>query len=482
MTEPMRQPPTLTPEEIAWSGVSTSFAAFGRVFLCLDREFRVVHASYVLDELRGRRHGGRRRRPADRRAHLRRALRRGRRAARRAARRRASRGWRALVAGADGLQRFVALSAAPICPPPEVACDPRVAFAVILRPAEEDMPATARRLLGVRRHRGALARHAEDLRPDREPPRERHHGAALRRERSRQGGRGAGDPRALAAPRRSPSWPSTAAPCPASCSRARCSATCAAPSPARSATGSGASRSPPKGTLLPRRGRRPAAAAAGEAAAGAAGRLVRARRREPHASEPGAGDRRHPHRPGARGARRPLPRGSLLPAARRADRHSAAASGAPEDVEPLARAILARVAARQGRALRLSPDALRDLLAHDWPGNVRELENALEYAVAICHGQTILPEDLPTFVRREQAAGTGTDGTASRRAEALTPPAQALPAPLSENIAQARRRAEAEELRRALDAHGWRRTEAARALGMSRTTLWRKMREFGFAS
>ena len=36
----------------------------------------------------------------------------------------------------------MALSAAPICPPPEVACDPRVAFAVILRPAEEDMPAT----------------------------------------------------------------------------------------------------------------------------------------------------------------------------------------------------------------------------------------------------------------------------------------------------------------------------------------------------
>ncbi len=35
---------------------------------------------------------------------------------------------------------------------------------------------------------------------------------------------------------------------------------------------------------------------------------------------------------------------------------------------------------------------------------------------------------------------------------------------------------------RALDAHGWRRSEAASALGMSRTTLWRKMREFGFAT
>ena len=99
--------------------------------------------------------------------------------------------------------------------------------------------------------------------------------------------------------------------------------------------------------------------------------------------------------------------------------------------------------------------------------------------MAICHGQTILPEDLPTFVRREQAVGAGTAATA---ADTLTPPAQAHPAPLSENIAQARRRAEAEELRRALDAHGWRRSEAASALGMSRTTLWRKMREFGFAT
>ena len=53
MTEPMRGAPALSPEEIAWSGVATSFAAFGRVFLCLDRGFRIVHASYVLDELAG---------------------------------------------------------------------------------------------------------------------------------------------------------------------------------------------------------------------------------------------------------------------------------------------------------------------------------------------------------------------------------------------------------------------------------------------
>ncbi|MCC7089374.1 MAG: sigma-54-dependent Fis family transcriptional regulator, partial [Dehalococcoidia bacterium] len=153
-----------------------------------------------------------------------------------------------------------------------------------------------------------------------------------------------------------------------------------------------------------------------------------------------------------------------------------------EDIEPLARAILARVAARQGRALRLSPDALRDLLAHDWPGNVRELENALEYAVAICHGQTILPEDLPTFARRTQTPGVSGSANTVHRTELLTSSVAASPALLGEGAALERRRQEAEELRRTLDAHGWRRQDAARTLGMSRTTLWRKMREHGFAT
>jgi len=66
-----------------------------------------------------------------------------------------------------------------------------------------------------------------------------------------------------------------------------------------------------------------------------------------------------------------------------------------EDIEPLATFLLARVGARQGRALRFSPDVLRLLLEHTWPGNVRELENVLEYAVAVCKGQTILPRTCP---------------------------------------------------------------------------------------
>jgi DNA-binding NtrC family response regulator len=130
-----------------------------------------------------------------------------------------------------------------------------------------------------------------------------------------------------------------------------------------------------------------------------------------------------------------------------------------EDIEPLARALLARVAARQGRSLRLSPDAMRRLLDHDWPGNARELENALEYAVAVCRGQTILPEDLPELTSRRAAV----------------PPRTAA-------VDESGAACEGDDpLRQALDAHHWRRADAARALGISRSTLWRKMREAGLA-
>jgi DNA-binding NtrC family response regulator len=133
-----------------------------------------------------------------------------------------------------------------------------------------------------------------------------------------------------------------------------------------------------------------------------------------------------------------------------------------EDIEPLATYLLARVAARQGRALRFSPDALRALLDYPWPGNVRELENALEYAVAVCKGQTILPEDLPAELQQGSALATPPDSNAVDSGADRRP-----------------LRGDVQELKRALEEHRWRRVEAARALGISRGTLWRRMREAG---
>jgi transcriptional regulator with PAS, ATPase and Fis domain len=119
-----------------------------------------------------------------------------------------------------------------------------------------------------------------------------------------------------------------------------------------------------------------------------------------------------------------------------------------EDIEPLAQYLLARVSSRQGRSVRLSPDTLRAMLQYSWPGNVREIENALEYAVAVGQGQTIRPEDLPIEV------------TSGGKLAEETPP---------------------DDLRAILERHHWRRAAAARSLGVSRTTLWRRMREEGLA-
>ncbi len=128
-----------------------------------------------------------------------------------------------------------------------------------------------------------------------------------------------------------------------------------------------------------------------------------------------------------------------------------------DDVEPLARHLLARIAAREGRALRFSPDALVMLQRYEWPGNVRELENAIEYALAVCRTQTVRVDDLPPEI---VAAIEGHE----------LPPRTSRAEPAGEDVAQ---------IRAALEKHRWHHARAAAELGISRTTLWRKMRALG---
>ncbi len=100
-----------------------------------------------------------------------------------------------------------------------------------------------------------------------------------------------------------------------------------------------------------------------------------------------------------------------------------------------------------------------------WPGNVRELGNALEYAVATCTGQTIQIENLPPELRQgEERAG-------------LEPVTAQDAAPLGDPLAED----PAERLRilQTLESARWNRGRAADLLGMSRSTLWRRMKELG---
>ncbi len=155
-----------------------------------------------------------------------------------------------------------------------------------------------------------------------------------------------------------------------------------------------------------------------------------------------------------------------------------------EDLELLIGHVLDRIGDRRARLLRLSPGAMRGLLAYDWPGNVRQLENALECATAVCDGQTIHAEDLPPEITALPVAPAA---RVDAPAEAVGDPASVprLPALLSTGPAGSthpsatRVYPRVEDVVAALRGARGRRGAAAAALGVSRTTLWRLMRELG---
>jgi DNA-binding NtrC family response regulator len=129
-----------------------------------------------------------------------------------------------------------------------------------------------------------------------------------------------------------------------------------------------------------------------------------------------------------------------------------------EDIPALAEHFLARSAGKLGRTLRLSAPTLERLLRYPWPGNVRELENAIERAAILARSETLEPDDLPPHV----AAGL------------LLGPSPALPRQVT--LAEAERT----HILQTVERFGRNHSGAAEALGIGRTTLWRKLKEYGF--
>ena len=147
------------------------------------------------------------------------------------------------------------------------------------------------------------------------------------------------------------------------------------------------------------------------------------------------------------------------------------------DLERLALHFLAIKSAEVGRTiLGFSKDALAAMRAHAWPGNVRELENAVERASILCDGAWVEPDHLP---ERVLGAARPTLGfpppAAALRPVAAAPRADESARRLSEQLRDPERAA----LIAALEHHAWNRSKAAKALGIDRTTLYRKMRDFG---
>ncbi len=132
-----------------------------------------------------------------------------------------------------------------------------------------------------------------------------------------------------------------------------------------------------------------------------------------------------------------------------------------EDIPILANFFRERAAARLGKRVeRFSERAQYYLLHYDYPGNVRELLNGVERATVLADGPEISHLDLPPSFR-EAPIQLLHEGTAFPYAETMT-------------LAQLER----EHISRVLVHHAGNSTKAAKSLGISRSTLWRKMRDY----
>jgi DNA-binding NtrC family response regulator len=142
-----------------------------------------------------------------------------------------------------------------------------------------------------------------------------------------------------------------------------------------------------------------------------------------------------------------------------------------EDLPLLCAHILARRRPAQpggrGWPQRVSPAALAKLAAYSWPGNIRELENVLSRAALLADGDEIGPADLPPLVPASAAASE---------------PALADGRPLKQIVADAARAVERQAIRDALERSDGSPSKAARLLGISRASMYNKLKEYGIST
>jgi transcriptional regulator with GAF, ATPase, and Fis domain len=146
-----------------------------------------------------------------------------------------------------------------------------------------------------------------------------------------------------------------------------------------------------------------------------------------------------------------------------------------EDIPELASHFLHTYAARCGKPVHhMDDDVLSILKSYRWPGNIRELENIIERAVVVAEGPTIMPSDLSPELVSSQAPSTMSPGDTRTNGK---------PAPVTANGLQAEReefdRRERDQLVRALTTASGNKAEAARALGLARSTLISRLKKHG---
>jgi DNA-binding NtrC family response regulator len=132
-----------------------------------------------------------------------------------------------------------------------------------------------------------------------------------------------------------------------------------------------------------------------------------------------------------------------------------------QDIPLLIGNVLERINSATEMQHSMGDDALRAMLNYDWPGNVRELENCVERACTTCSLPTIHIADLPTQLRNFQATAKAVAPVSD--AETIT------------SIAELEKQA----ILHAIEVLLGDKLEAARRLGIGKTTLYRKLKEYG---
>jgi transcriptional activator for dhaKLM operon len=131
-----------------------------------------------------------------------------------------------------------------------------------------------------------------------------------------------------------------------------------------------------------------------------------------------------------------------------------------EDIPLLVEHLLDKLTIQLNRPLKVSPEALEALTEYPWPGNIREVETVMERAALLFEGPQIELDSLPPAIAKRSALLKG---------KSVVQQIQTL------------EQAEKSAILTAMQAANGHLTKAAQSLGISRTTLWRKMKELGIS-
>ena len=139
------------------------------------------------------------------------------------------------------------------------------------------------------------------------------------------------------------------------------------------------------------------------------------------------------------------------------------------DISLLAEHFLAKYCKEMRRERRFSERAMALLSAYHWPGNVRELENIVERAVLLSRELVIEPNDLPDHVVSVGGGGSDMRTTMAEQSSGWTPT----------SLHKAMQGPERKIILAALEANAWNRQETSRQLDINRTTLYKKIKQYG---